>query len=160
VGGEIIIEVHRKHKNSVIRVCDHAEGMTDLRMDKVVGTYGEATSGLKEDKHVRGMWGRGLKDSIFGLGHGYVRSIKGGNFYSCSLLIKKGIPTFDLDQPIRANVALREKYGIPEGNGTILEIIISRSDVKVPQFDNFRNYLQRHFELRPIMSNPKRKIIL
>ncbi len=160
VGGEIIIEVHRKHKNSIVRVRDHAEGMNDSRMDKVVGTYGEATSGMKEDKHVRGMWGRGLKDSIFGLGYGYVHSFKGGNFYSCSLLIKKGIPTFDLAEPIRATVPLRQKYGVLEGNGTILEIVISRDDVKVPQFDNFRNYLQRHFELRPIMSNPKRKIIL
>lgn len=160
VGGEIVIEVQRKHKNSVIRIRDHAEGMTDSRMDKVVGTYGEATSGIKEDKHVRGMWGRGLKDSIFGLGHGYVRSFKGGNFYSCSLLIKKGIPTFDLDEPEKATPQLRQQYGILEGNGTILEIIVSRDDVKVPQFDNFRNYLQRHFELRPIMSNPKRKIIL
>ncbi len=160
VDGEIIIEVHRKRTNSIIRVRDHAEGMSDSRMDKVVGTYGEATSGIKEDKHVRGMWGRGLKDSIFGLGHGYVRSFKGGNFYSCSLLIKKGIPTFDLDEPDKATPALRQKYGILEGNGTILEIIVSRDDVKVPQFDNFRNYLQRHFELRPIMSNPKRRIIL
>jgi len=160
VQGEIVIDILRKHKNSVIRVRDHAEGMTDLRMDKVVGTYGEATSGLKEDKHVRGMWGRGMKDSIFGLGHGYVYSFKGANFYSCSLLLKKGIPTFNLDTPIRATAALREEYDMPEGNGTILEIIVSREDVKVPQFDNFRNYLQRHFELRPIMSNPKRKIIL
>lgn len=160
VGGEIIIDVQRKHKNSLLRVRDHAEGMTDARMDKVVGTYGEATSGLKEDKHVRGMWGRGLKDSIFGLGHGYVRSFKGGNFYSCSLLIKKGIPTFDLDEPVRAALPLRQQYEILEGNGTILEIIVSRDDVKVPQFDNLRNYLQRHFELRPIMSDPKRRIIL
>src|SRR5512147_1442204 len=114
--GEIIIDIQRKHKNSVIRVRDFAEGMTDIRMDKVVGTYGEATSGLKEDKHVRGMWGRGLKDSIFGLGYGYVRSFKGANFYSCSLLVKNGVPTFELETPIRATVPLREKYGIPEGN--------------------------------------------
>lgn len=160
VNGEIIIDIQRKHKNSIIRVRDFAEGMTDIRMDKVVGTYGEATSGLKEDKHVRGMWGRGLKDSIFGLGYGYVHSFKGANFYSCSLLLKDGIPTFELDEPVRATVPLREKHEIPEGNGTIIEIIVSRDDVKVPQFDNFRNYLQRHFELRPIMSNPKRKIIL
>ncbi len=160
VNGEIVIDILRKHKNSVIRVRDHAEGMTDIRMDKVVGTYGEATSGLKEDKHVRGMWGRGMKDSIFGLGYGYVHSFKGANFYSCSLLLKNGIPTFNLDTPIRATTALREEYGMPEGNGTIIEIIISRDDVKVPQFDNLRNYLQRHFELRPIMSNPKRRIIL
>jgi hypothetical protein len=160
VNGEIVIDIHRKHQNSLIRVRDHAEGMTDLRMDKVVGTYGEATSGLKEDKHVRGMWGRGLKDSIFGLGYGHVFSFKGANFYSCSLLIKKGIPTFRLNTPTRANAGLRDEYELPEGNGTILEIIISRDDVKVPQFDNLRNYLQRHFELRPIMSNPQRRIIL
>lgn len=160
VGGEIYIDVLRRHKNSTIRIWDHAEGMNDARMDKVVGTYGEATSGIKEDKNVRGMWGRGLKDSIFGLGHGYVRSFKGGNFYSCSLLVKNGVPTFTLDEPVRALVPVRQQYGILEGNGTIIEIIVSRDDVKVPQFDNFRNYLQRHFELRPIMSNPKRKIIL
>ncbi|HMV28928.1 MAG TPA: ATP-binding protein [Anaerolineales bacterium] len=160
VSGEIYIDVLRKHKNSIIRIWDNAEGMNDSRMDKVVGTYGEATSGIKEDKNVRGMWGRGLKDSIFGLGHGYVRSFKGGNFYSCSLLIKNGIPTFSLDEPTRALVPIRQQYGILEGNGTVIEIIVSRDDVKVPQFDNFRNYLQRHFELRPIMSNPKRKIIL
>ncbi|MBE7433343.1 MAG: ATP-binding protein [Anaerolineales bacterium] len=160
VGGEIFIHVHRKHKNSTIRVWDHAEGMNDSRMDKVVGTYGEATSGIKEDKHVRGMWGRGLKDSIFGLGHGYVHSFKGGNFYSCSLLIKNGVPTFTLEEPVRALVPVRQQYDILEGNGTIVDIIVSRDDVKVPQFDNLRNYLQRHFELRPIMSNPRRKIVL
>ncbi|MBM4426691.1 MAG: hypothetical protein FJ031_05585 [Chloroflexi bacterium] len=158
--GEIIIEVQRRHKNSMIRVMDFAEGMTDKRMDKVVGTYGEATSGLKEDQHVRGMWGRGLKDSIFGLGYGHVRSFKGNYFYSCSLLLKKGIPTFDLDEPVYASLALHEKYGIPEGNGTMIEITVSRDDVKMPQYNNLRNYIQRHFELRPIMSNPKRAIKL
>lgn len=160
VSGEIELEITRKHKNSVIRIRDYAEGMTDLRMDKVVGTYGEATSGLKEDRHVRGMWGRGLKDSIFGLGYGHVRSFRGPNFFSCSLLLKKGIPTFELDTPTRAAIPLRQQYGIPEGNGTVVEMMVSRKDVKVPQFDNFRNYLQRHFELRPIMSNPKRRIVL
>jgi hypothetical protein len=160
VNGKIIIDVHRKHQNSIVRVRDHAEGMTDLRMDKVVGTYGEATSGLKEDQHVRGMWGRGLKDAIFGLGHGSVYSFKDEVFYSCSLLLKDGIPTFELGDPVSATESLRRKHQITEGNGTIIEIIISRDDVKVPQFDNLRNYLQRHFELRPIMSNPQRRIIL
>ncbi|MCA2002160.1 MAG: ATP-binding protein [Chloroflexi bacterium] len=160
VDGEIVIDVKRKHQNSVIRIRDQAEGMTDSRMDKVVGTYGEATSGLKEDKQVRGMWGRGLKDSIFGLGHGYVYSFKNGYFYSCSLLIKNGAPTFELNDPVWANQSLRQKHDIPQGNGTIVEIIVSRDDVKMPQYDNLRNYLQRHFELRPIMSNPRRRIIL
>jgi len=158
--GEIIIDVWRKRKNSVIRVRDFAEGLDDVRMDKVVGTYGEATSGLKEDLHVRGMWGRGLKDAIFGLGYGYVNSIRNDTLYRSSLLLKDGVPTFDLDEPVPATEELREKYGIPEGNGTVLEIIVARDDVKMPQFENLRNYLQRHFELRTIMGSQSRLIIL
>ena len=160
VSGEIIIDVWRKRKNSVIRVRDFAEGMDDIHMDKVVGTYGEATSGLKEDMHVRGMWGRGLKDAIFGLGYGYVNSIRGNHLYRSSLLLKDGVPTFDLDEPIPATDELRDRHGIPYGNGTEIEIIISREDVKMPQFENLRNYLQRHFELRTIMASPSRLIIL
>lgn len=160
VRGEIILEIQRKHRNSVIRVRDYAEGMTDVRMDRVVGTYGEATSGLKEDKYVRGIWGRGLKDAIFGLGHGYVRSFREDSFYSSSLLLKRGVPTFELESPVPATAELRTRHGIPEGNGTEVEIIVSRRDVKMPQFDNLRSYLQRHFELRPIMSNPGRRILL
>jgi hypothetical protein len=160
INGEIIIDLWRKHKNSVIRVRDFAEGMDDVRMDKVVGTYGEATSGLKEDLHVRGMWGRGLKDAIFGLGYGYVNSIRNGMLYRSSLLLKDGVPTFDLDEPVPATEELRTKYGIPDGNGTVIEIVVSRADVKIPQFENLRNYLQRHFELRTIMANQSRLIIL
>lgn len=160
VSGEIIIDIWRKRKNSVVRVRDFAEGMDDLRMDKVVGTYGEATSGLKEDLHVRGMWGRGLKDAIFGLGYGYVNSIQGDKLYRSSLLLKDGVPTFDLDEPIPISEELRDKHGIPYGNGTEIEIIISRDDVKIPQYDNLRSYLQRHFELRTIMGSQSRLIIL
>jgi hypothetical protein len=141
-------------------VRDFAEGMDDAHMDKVVGTYGEATSGLKEDMHVRGMWGRGLKDAIFGLGYGYVNSIQGNFLYRSSLLLKGGVPTFELDEPIPVTDELRDAVGIPYGNGTEIEIIISRADVKIPQYDNLRNYLQRHFELRTIMGSQSRLIIL
>ncbi len=160
VSGEIIIDVWRKHKNSVIRVRDFAEGMDDARMDVVVGTYGEATSGLKEDLHVRGMWGRGLKDAIFGLGYGYVNSIRDDTLYRSSLLLKEGVPTFELDEPLPADEEIRTIYGIPEGNGTVIEIVLSREDVKMPRFENLRNYLQRHFELRTIMADQSRLIIL
>jgi hypothetical protein len=55
---------------------------------------------------------------------------------------------------------LREEYRVPEGNGTDVEIIVSREDVKVPQFDNLRNYLSRHFELRPMLGSRTRRVIL
>ena len=55
--GKIVIELERKHSNSVLRVCDNAEGMTADDLDKKVGRYGEATSGFKEGRSVRGLWG-------------------------------------------------------------------------------------------------------
>lgn len=94
--GRIVIEVERRHANSVLRVVDNAEGMTESDMDKKVGKYGEATSGFREGKSVRGLWGRGLKDAFFGLGHGSVCSIRDGVFSRCSLSVERDIPTFKL----------------------------------------------------------------
>jgi hypothetical protein len=158
--GRIIIEVERRHTNSVLRVTDNAEGMTEGDMDTKVGRYGEATSGFKEGRSVRGLWGRGLKDSFFGLGHGSVSSICDGKFSRCSLSVERDIPTFKLQRGIRATRAIKNQYELPLGNGTVMEIVISREGVKTPQFDNLRRSLEKHFELRGIMANLKRSVVL
>jgi len=158
--GKIIIEVQRKHANSVLRVCDNAEGMTPEDMDKKVLRYGEATSGFKEGRSVRGLWGRGLKDSFFGLGHGYVNSIRDGVFNRCSLSVVNGAPTYQREKSQRATRPIKNQYELALGNGTVMEITVSRDDIRVPQFDNLRRNLERHFELRGIMSDPKRTVIL
>jgi len=44
--GNIILEVVRKHKNSVFRVIDQAEGFDAQTMDDRVGGFGSDTSGL------------------------------------------------------------------------------------------------------------------
>lgn len=160
VSGIIVVEIQRRHTNSVMRVRDHAEGMTGDQMDEKVGTYGAATSGFGEGKSVRGMWGRGLKDAFYGLGHGNVISFSEGWFHSCSLLIKGSTPTYEREQPNRATKALRSQHDMLSGNGTVMEIVVSRPDVRIPQFDNMRHMLERHYELREIMSNPHRKVLL
>ena len=137
-GGSIIVEIQRRHGNSVVTVRDFAEGMNSDEMDLKVGTYAEATSGFKEGRSVRGLWGRGLKDSIYGLGQGSVDSISDGIFNRCSLFIKDGIPMYERESPILANDAIREQFVIPSGNGTIVEIVISRDDVRTKQFDNLQ----------------------
>ncbi len=157
--GQIEIEVQRRHNNSVFRIRDYAEGMGDDQMDKMVGTYGAATSGFKEGRSVRGLWGRGLKDAFFGLGHGQVYSLRDSSFNHCSLLIKNHQPTFVKDPPIHASRPIRKQYNMA-GNGTLVEVVVSRADIRVPQFDNLRRALERHFELRAIMSSSQRKVIL
>ena len=158
--GKIIIEVHRKHLNSVLRVSDNAEGMTANDLDKKVVRYGEATSGFKEGRSVRGLWGRGLKDSFFGLGQGCVNSIRDGSFNRCTLSVVSGKPTYQREDTQRATRAIRNQFDLPIGNGTVMEITVSREGVRTPQFEKLRRGLERHFELRAIMSSAKRTVLL
>lgn len=160
VDGTIIIEIMRRHINSILRVKDYAQGMDSDKMEETVGKYGGATSGFGKGKSVRGLWGRGLKDSIFGLGHGHIYSICGDKFHHSSLIVKDGAPTFQLEKPIRATKAIKSQYAAKGTNCTVVEIVVSREDVRVPQFVNFRRFLEKHFELRPILSSPNRKVIL
>src|SRR5579859_3436043 len=158
--GKIIVEVQRKHSNSIIRVSDNAEGMTPDDLDKKVLRYGEATSGFKEGRSVRGLWGRGLKDAFFGLGQGYVNSIRDVSINRCSLSVVNGEPTYQRENSQRATRPIKNQYELPLGNGTVTEITVSRDGVRIPQFDNLRRNLERHFELRAIMGSAKRTVML
>lgn len=158
--GKIIIELERKHSNAIIRVYDNAEGMTPDDLDLKVGRYGEATSGFRDGRSVRGLWGRGLKDSFFGLGYGSVSSIRDGRFCRCTLSVEDKKPTYQREKSLRANRAIKNQYHLPSGNGTVMEVVVSREDIRVPQFDNLRRNLARHFELRAILSDSKRTVLL
>ncbi|NOH12982.1 MAG: hypothetical protein HND51_15180 [Chloroflexi bacterium] len=159
--GLIIIEIQRKMKNGILRIRDYAEGMDADTMNQAVGTYGAPTSGFLEGQSVRGLWGRGLKDSFYGLGHGTVTSIKDDLFYQSRLFIEDGAPMYEPPgEAVPVTEKQRKQYQIPEGNGTVMEIILSRPDVPVPRVDTLRFKLQQHFELRTIMENPQRDITL
>lgn len=159
--GIIILEINRKRQDSVLRVRDFAEGMTGATMNQQVGTYGAPTSGFQEGQSVRGLWGRGLKDAFYGLGQGTVTSIVDGRLYQSQLYIHKGAPMYEPAGEGRpVELEDREQYQIPRGNGTVIEIIISRPEVPVPLYDTLRFKLQQHFELRNIMNNPGRRIFL
>ena len=158
--GEIHVEFHRRYNGSIVRVRDFAEGMSGEDMDKKVGVYAGATSGFEKDLEVRGLYGRGLKDAFFGLGSGSVVSVKDDQHHRCSLGIVDNKPIFKLYTPRRATRTLRNQSGLTEGNGTTVELCVSREDVRMPQTESLRRGLEKHFELRGIMSNPKRKVIL
>lgn len=158
--GLIVIEVQRRDKNSVIKVRDFATGMSSTDMDKKVGVYADATSGFKEGELVRGLWGRGLKDSVFGLGHGAIQSIHEDSFNSCSLLIRSGKAMYEREPSRTVSRTIRKQLGIDSKNGTIVEITVSRDDVRMPLFDKLRRSLEHHFEIRSILGNQNRQVIL
>ena len=66
------MEITRRRVESVIRVIDFAEGMDGNALDRALGVYAEDTSGFTAGEAVRGYFGRGIKDSILGLGGGRV----------------------------------------------------------------------------------------
>ncbi|MBW8012566.1 MAG: hypothetical protein FVQ83_15230 [Chloroflexi bacterium] len=159
--GLIIVDIQRKRKDTLLRVRDYAEGLRGEDMDQAVGIYGAPTSGFLEGRSVRGLWGRGLKDAFYGLGHGNVKSIYADNFYQSSVFTEDGAPMYAPPKaPQQATENLREKHQIPSGNGTIMEIIISRQDVPIPRLETLRFKLQQHFELRTILMNPTRHLYL
>lgn len=158
--GKIIIEVIRKHRNSVFRVIDQAEGFDEDTMDKRVGWFGSDTSGLTSGVDVRGFFGRGLKEAILGLGNGSVISIKDGSLYQCNLNEEVH---YERESPIKIDKAYRKKLsdelGI-NGNGTIISINVTKDGVNIPQIDNLFFNLERYFSLRDINASDKRAVYL
>jgi hypothetical protein len=53
----------------------------------------------------------------------------------------------------------REELGIKRGNGTVVTVTASPSH-RCPHHDNLAEQLQQHFQLRDIMADPKRELIL
>lgn len=158
--GNIIVEVVRKHKNSIFRVIDQAEGFDSQTMDERVGGFGTNTSGLTKGFDVRGFFGRGLKEAILGLGNGSVMSIKDDYLYECFLneeaFYEREAPA-KIDKTHRKKLA--EEFGISE-NGTVITITVTKDGVNIPQIDTLIYQLERYFSLRDINASEKRHVYL
>jgi len=154
--GRIEIEITRKYNNTVVSVRDYAEGFSADDMDNMVSEYGGETSSFNKGAPVRGFFGRGLKDSIIGLGTGEVCSAKNGYYCECKIyrLYTDGKPAsmYERQDPKKLDVA----------NSTLIKIVVDRKDinVKIHRFDSLRRGLENHFELRMIMRDSNRRIIL
>ncbi|MBI2165467.1 MAG: ATP-binding protein [Chloroflexi bacterium] len=158
--GTIDIDILRKRESSEIWVADYAEGMDSSNLDKGLGTYGEESSEFEKGARVRGYFGRGLKDSILGLGHGNVTSIKDGKLYTASLTIEASKSRYREENPRLASPKDRENLGIPTGNGTVVRITVSRNEVRIPQIATIRLQLPLYYSLRDILTNASRKLFL
>ncbi|RJR21301.1 MAG: hypothetical protein C4581_02380 [Nitrospiraceae bacterium] len=158
--GNIVVEVVRKHKNSIFSLIDQAEGFDDQTMDERVGGFGTNTSGLTKGLNVRGFFGRGLKEAILGLGNGSVSSVRDGYQYICSLNEEA---FYEREDAVKLNKELKKKladeFGIDK-NGTVITISVTKDGVNIPQIDNLTYQLARYFSLRDITSSKKRSVYL
>ncbi len=154
--GKIEVYVDRK-KGGIcenLKVKDWAEGMTNEGLKKAI-VFGSETSGFELGKSVRGLFGRGLKETIIALGEGEIKTVKDGRLCKTKLWfdIKTKKPKYD-------DEALRESKSTTEQNGTEVNIRVTNERIKIPEYKKFKEQISRHYALRDIISSQKREIKL
>jgi len=168
--GKIIIDVGTIKKKKSIRIRDEAEGMSLEKLVRVLKVYGgmQSSSYKKEGAYNRGLFGRGLKDSIMGMGEAKIISFHGG-YFSIVKVTRKGEKDYvsaEDDKPQKVTREVLKKYEVPfktkgglNPHATIIELEL-RDDIKMPRFDTIEKYLSTHFQLRYLVQKPKRNIQL
>jgi hypothetical protein len=121
-------------------VIDRAEGMDAETLDRAT-TFAAPASGFYEGKSVRGLFGRGLKESIVALGAGRIITVR-----DCKESIVE-IITDDSGKARRKAVKVDSRVEAP--NGTI--VLIEGLDQPFPRQEIIERQLQSHFALRHIL---------
>ena len=155
VDGRIDVLVERRRGDlSRIRVRDHAEGMSrELLYERVVQA-GRRTGGASS----RGFMGRGAKDAAF-FGHAVFESIRDGRF--SQVRIDRDLNYSDLEPERDATGADYQRLGLPAGqNGTQVSIFVNGRAFSVPRHENLLRRLANHVQLRDILQNPRRQLVL
>jgi hypothetical protein len=129
--------------------------MRAAQLRKAIIRLGERTSGFESGENVRGNLGRGAKD-LAAFGPVTFESICDDKFARMNLQ-QDGI--YILDPERSATSADRERLGVPRGNGTVVTVEVSEN-IRCPQHAKLVAKLSRHYQLRDIMSDPKREISL
>ena len=154
--GKIWIGVDHSYSGQTheVVVRDRAAGMTRKEMHDKLLPIGGRASGSEAGEAVRGNRGRGAKDLV-AFGAVLFESIKDGR-YSYLRLFQSG--DYELDDR-ESTADDRERLGIPRGSGTQVTVDCIES-VRRPRHERLRDTLSRDFQLRDIVSDPKRDIIL
>jgi len=154
--GKISIYICREKGGICKRLVveDFAEGMSVDELNRAI-IFGAETSGLTEGRSVRGIFGRGLKETIIALGEGKIISRKNGVLSKTRLWLdkEKKKPQYD-DEMLSAT----EITGEPDG--TKIDISVTNEKLKLPELKTFKSQLSDHFALRDIDSSPRREIWL
>lgn len=154
--GKILICVDRERGgvcNKLI-VRDFAEGMTNDELKKAI-VFGGETSGFASGRSVRGLFGRGLKETIIALGEGEIITVKNNNLARTRLWFDKSAK-----KPLYDDEMLNERKYDSNPNGTKVEIKITNEKIKIPELETFKSHLAEHYALRDITFSDKRELVL
>lgn len=154
VSGKITIRYERHLNGAVLSVTDEAEGMAFPRIHSIL-SYGGAHSLLaRGEASGRGYFGRGLKQAIYGLGHGWMESLHEGRLSKIDMFRAEGgeymYDDWDLDE-----TATDQDYArlqIPPGsNGTQVTIVVENQQTSIPYFSSLVKAIANNIYLRDLL---------
>lgn len=155
VAGTIGVSYERHQNGAVLTVADQGEGMVLERMRSVL-SYGGAHSLLaRGEAGGRGYFGRGLKQAVFGLGHGWIESLQEGRYCRVDLFRSESgsyyYDDWDGDRP--AGPADYERLQVPPGeNGTKVTIVVENPQTNIPYFRSLVTAITNNIYLRDILA--------
>ncbi|MBC3888804.1 ATP-binding protein [Acetobacterium paludosum] len=155
VTGKITIAYERHQNGAFISVSDQAEGMTSDRLHSVLA-YGGAYSNLAQgEASGRGYFGRGMKQAIYGLGHGWIETIKESRESRIDLY-RAATGEYLFDDGEGAKTLTDRDYvrlDVPlNGSGTRVSIVIENQQVNIPHFQSLVSSITNNIYLRDILS--------
>jgi hypothetical protein len=151
-GGDISLHVVRSKGGScsLLEIQDHAEGMDWPSLERAI-TFAASSSGFFEGRTVRGLFGRGLKEAIVGLGMGTIRTVSDSRESVVDIFTDGRTPKYRI---------VRRERPVDEGSGTQISIEVLSQKIKSPKFDVLYRQVSNHFALRDILQNNHRFVQL
>ena len=152
-GGPIDIEVRRLRQSGweFFRIRDQAEGMSPDQLNTALG-YGASLSGFDEGQRVRGLWGRGLKETILAIGSGTIESVRDGQYTRVRMW---------WDGPTQtARWKLEQITERDEPNGTTVTVSPSEQcAIRAPTHRKFLEHLANHYALRDLWDTREGRLL-
>jgi hypothetical protein len=154
-GGKVLITYERHQNGAILTLTDHAEGMWFERIKSVL-SYGGAHSQLAQG-HTggRGYFGRGLKQAVYGLGHGWIESIYSGMYARVDLFRgESGEYLYDdWDKGREVKETDYRRLDIPAGsNGTRITIVVENPLTNIPYYSSLLKTISNNFYIRDILN--------
>lgn len=153
VTSHVCIKYERHQTGAVLVVADQAEGMSFERVCSIL-TYGGAHSPLaRGEGDGRGYFGRGLKQAIYGLGHGWIETIHAGRFSRIELFRSEngGYLYDDWGGDRSAEAKDYSRLGIA-GSGTQVTIVIENTHVNISHYRSVVQSVANNIYLRDVLT--------
>lgn len=154
--GKIRIEIEHRRGPWKVVTRDRAKGMSATRMQEAIVKLGGRTSGFESGEAVRGNLGRGAKD-LAAFGTVIFESVFDDRYSSLTLEQTGDYVLDPADKKLDGGI--RDQLGIPRGSGTVVTMNVLDS-IRRPQHPKLLERLCKHYQLRDILSDPRREVML